>query len=426
MDHPTTGSDGTGVNPKGVCINETASPEKTAATWETLTFPGALSVDELQRAESPPSSTASSTDLINSLEQQNQALRDRVEYLESALEQSQVKLRQEVERWQEIALAQTENERIQEQEAIIVEQIQYLTTAQRKISQLFQELERSHQASQRQQIVIETLTHELQVSQERVAQLERECAVTQKRYTEQVQLVHQAEHTCRDLRSRLSRQQRYTLQFKAALEKCLEMPNAASPSSIHATVDPFTPSTGRLGIPKASPVKPWSAPSDDNIDPSYQAWLNSFLSESEDLPVAETFGSESSDIHDLCELSDDESQFTDSEDGSALSVAEDAADPCISSNKQTGEHTRLETWATSQPQEIDSEPGDVAADDDKLTSPFITLNSSRGTDATQSSPSHKRTSLAAVELPTFSSSPGDRSLENAATPELSRPAQPDE
>lgn len=422
-DRSSDGSDGTGSDLTAINIKATASPQTTSGSWETLTFPGALSVNELQQPESPPSST----DRLNSLQQQNQALRDRVEYLESALEQSQVALRQEVERWQAIALAQTENERIQEQEAIIAEQIQYLTAAQRKITHLFQELERSQQNAQRQQILIETLTTEVQVSQERVAQLERECATTQQRYTEQVQLVHQAEHTCRDLRARLCRQQRYTLQFKAALEKCLEMPNVSSPSNIHATVDPFTPSAGRLGIPKAPPVQPWSAPSDDSADPSYQAWLNSFLSELEPLPLDATFGSESSDHdldHDLCDPSDDDSQFAGSEDRSAIVAAEVDSNPGISSSRPAEEHARLETWVTSLPQEIDPEPGDAAAAaDGTSTSPFITLTSAgeAGTTATSGSTSPRLTSLAAVELPTFSSSKSDCSLGYAAASELSTP-----
>jgi len=48
--------------------------------------------------------------------------------------------------------------------------------AQDQVRSLFHELEASHKTAQRQEILIETLTAQLESSQERVAQLERECS----------------------------------------------------------------------------------------------------------------------------------------------------------------------------------------------------------------------------------------------------------
>ncbi|MEB3359070.1 MAG: hypothetical protein VKK04_20255, partial [Synechococcales bacterium] len=84
---------------------------------------------------------------------------------------------------------------------------------------------------------------------------------------------NQLAEECRDLRIRLQRQQRYTLQFKAALEKCLEVPPpsygatttdglikppAAPPLEEALPVEALMPPL----FPKASTIKPWSSPSE--------------------------------------------------------------------------------------------------------------------------------------------------------------------
>ncbi len=101
------------------------------------------------------------------------------------------------------------------------------------------------------------------ISQERIAQLERDCALSQQRYAEQVQLVTQMDNTCRDLRMRLHRQQQQTLQFKAALEKSLETAPVISSDHIISSeplissADAEHPESAAF-LPKAQPVKPWS------------------------------------------------------------------------------------------------------------------------------------------------------------------------
>lgn len=186
------------------------------------------------------------TDLVNLIQELNQCngvLMDRVSQLEEALEYSQNALQAEVGRTQDTQSAYN---------------VQDWTTVQEQITTLFNQLEFAHQTNQRQQILIETLTSQLENSQERAAQLEREAALIQQRYNEQAQQLAKSESTCRDLQSRLQRQQRYTLQFKAALEKCLEVPTpqyetpAASPEpAIALTEAPF--------LPKAQRIQPWSA-----------------------------------------------------------------------------------------------------------------------------------------------------------------------
>ena len=166
-------------------------------------------------------------------------------------------------------------------------------------SQLFIELENSHRMAQRQQILVETLTDQLQSSHEQIAQLERECAAVQQRSSDHLQQFTQSEQIARDLRSRLHRQQRYTLQFKAALEKCLDVPPATAQGFVadflEETLEPVTisppNSPPKVKIPRSQPVQPWSVPvtiQETNEPPMLQPWANAIVTESEpSLPAAD-------------------------------------------------------------------------------------------------------------------------------------------
>ena len=184
--------------------------------------------------------------LIQELNQCNGLLMDRVSQLEEDLERSQTALQDEVGRTQQ------GNDSDQD-----------WATVQEQVTNLFNQLEFAHQTNQRQQILIETLTGQLENSQERVAELEREAALIQQRYNEQTQLLAKSEHTSRDLQSRLQRQQRYTLQFKAALEKSLEVPTPQYEMGLNLepTVAETVLTPEVLFLPKAKRIQPWSAQS---------------------------------------------------------------------------------------------------------------------------------------------------------------------
>lgn len=215
--------------------------------------------------------------LVQKLRHRNQSLLNRVNQLEQALGECQEAL-------------QSQKAKLQAQDAIIARASQEVTTSQEQTARLFRELESSHQVAQRQQILIETLTGQLESSQQRMAQMERECTLTQQRYNEQSHLLLQTENTVRELRDRLHRQQRHTLQFKAALEKCLEVPAINYETSAEA-VDSLvsfrqeehlnrlltTPGV----LPKAQPIPPWSAKPELLTDNS------SFLQQQEALPLAQ-------------------------------------------------------------------------------------------------------------------------------------------
>ncbi len=194
--------------------------------------------------------------LSEALRNQNNELMAHVEQLEKLLDECHTALQSQIERTQTA-------------EAKAVQQASELHTTQEQITRVFGELEASQQIAHRQQILIETLTQQLQGSQERVAQLERQCALVQQRYNEQTQILLKSETTCQELQDRLQRQQRYTLQFKAALDKCLEMPSLKPKVSQPETEEQRTQQNLHPLIFSPRPIQPWSAAtSESNLQES--------------------------------------------------------------------------------------------------------------------------------------------------------------
>ncbi|MGP1382472.1 MAG: hypothetical protein ACTS2F_02875 [Thainema sp.] len=190
--------------------------------------------------------------LIRELNECNDALLSRVRHLEDALTQCQSELDREVMRSQHSIQQQ------QEQELALV-------AAQQRAAQSADELEFVQQTVQRQQIQIETLEAQLETSQQRVAELERECALVQQKQQEQYHQLQESKQACQDLRSRLQRQQRYTLQYKVALKKCLDVP----PPRYQSAGETFTTADAPTGfMPKVSEIQPWSSTQPSDTQPS--------------------------------------------------------------------------------------------------------------------------------------------------------------
>ncbi|NEP15062.1 MAG: hypothetical protein F6K14_33805 [Symploca sp. SIO2C1] len=218
------------------------------------------SVSELPEAQQEQTNDSDLFVLAQKMRQRNRRLLEQVNQLQQALREKQEELF-------------SQRQQDYEHENLLTQKTDELNTVKEQLTRLFHTLESSHQAAQRQQILIETLSEQLESSQQRVAQLERECALTQQRYNEQSHQLLQAANTCRELRARLYRQQRQTLQFKAALEKSLEMTppmtvEGSQPPLRRKTADPYS-------LPKTQPIQPWSsedliqeAPS--NVEPLWQ------------------------------------------------------------------------------------------------------------------------------------------------------------
>ncbi|OLP19283.1 hypothetical protein BST81_05865 [Leptolyngbya sp. 'hensonii'] len=169
------------------------------------------------------SEAAELVDLMQDLQRHNAFLLERVAQLEASLDDCQSRL-------------QTQN----------------LTVFQEHIARLTVELESSHQIAQRQQHLIETITGHLHQSQEEVSTLKLECSTLRQQQQAQGDLLEQSEKNCDDLKSRLDRQQRFTLQLKAALERCLEKLDSRP-----AKFPPDSPAVAEAQVADAGSVQPW-------------------------------------------------------------------------------------------------------------------------------------------------------------------------
>jgi hypothetical protein len=275
-------------------------PQQPEEDWQTVDFPNAISVDAIPtkpetknsqsqtqptEASSPPISDnlknllgnaeqakgkgSTPVTLMQALHECNRDLLQRLAQLETALEESQNTL--------------------QDRETLLEQRTAELENTQEQLTRLFGKVEVSHQTLQSQEILVESLRTHLATSQARLAAVERECASTVQRYNEQLHQLVATENVCRELRSRLHRQQRHTLQFKAALERSLEMPHIKPPiidppdnadDTATAQLESLLAAVKSSQVPvqpafNASPVKPWSEPAEhseavaasDAIDP---------------------------------------------------------------------------------------------------------------------------------------------------------------
>ncbi|MGI8935326.1 MAG: hypothetical protein ACR2FS_14760 [Phormidesmis sp.] len=269
---------------------EPVSPElgSEASDWEAVDLPGTVKVATTGLEASPVDSAQSEPapdqgsftakrenellSLIHDLNECNDALLARISQTEGALENAQSALQMEVER---AKAAQAKMIEQMSAEQASVQQISQ--TAQQQIAKLVSELDTTEQALQRQQLINETLQAELNDHQERVTQLERESALISQQHAEAAQARIKAETVSRDLRSRLQRQQRYTLQFKAALEKSLTVKARPVYTASVAEAQPVSyPNAPSVTMPRAQRIMPWVAAGSSSftgIDPHLETLI---------------------------------------------------------------------------------------------------------------------------------------------------------
>ncbi|MEB3226271.1 MAG: hypothetical protein VKJ86_10775 [Synechococcus sp.] len=172
--------------------------------------------------------------IAHKLRQHNRELVKTVVQLEEALAESQEKLQAHIIRSRNA-------------DSLISQQSDDLNVSQQQISQLGQELENAKQNARKYQEMLAELEYKFQASQTQLAKIERECALLQESYNEQQQKLFAAEQEIKDLQVRLQRQQRYTLQYKSALDECAELP---ATDHNHSNVE--------AQMPKTQNIQPWS------------------------------------------------------------------------------------------------------------------------------------------------------------------------
>ena len=272
----------------------TSAPEDEDDEWETVNFPDLISVDSIPvvGTASPEATNLVSTNQSQPPRKSQEILdikvgptKDAIEELESTnlMEALHDCNRELVNRVTDLETTVEEcQENLENQQKLLEERTKELATTQQQVTRLFHKLELCNQIIQRQEVLVESLTDKWDVSQQQQAQMERECALTKQSYSQQVYHLKELENSCKELRARLYRQQQQTLQFKAALERCLEMPGKMEaverPTEISTTEaspvvaseesfisepqkqeNPFLNlNTRKVLLLSSEPVKPWS------------------------------------------------------------------------------------------------------------------------------------------------------------------------
>ena len=201
---------------------------------ETLSHPSSLSAEQEARNENLSPSTLEQKD--NSQEAQKPKDIDWHKLAHKLREHNRKLLKKVFQLEQEVA--ETNNRikehqvRSQSTDMLIAQQAEEINHTQEEVAHVMQELETSQQEVHSQKVMVDSLTKQLETANEKFAQLERECALLQERYNQQTHDLLLKTQQIQELSSRLGRQQRYTLQYKAALDKYLDV---ASTSSISET-----------------------------------------------------------------------------------------------------------------------------------------------------------------------------------------------
>ncbi len=134
-----------------------------------------------------------------------------------------------------------------------------LYTASSKLGEQSQELETNYQTIQAQQSSIEKLKSELAIANQLVVQVQAD-------YNEQFDRLAAEKDSCRDLRTRLNREQQHSLQLKVALEKCLEVPTSSYQLTDNYSED------ATCFTSKAPPIEPWTTQTRGGNNPIDLSW----------------------------------------------------------------------------------------------------------------------------------------------------------
>lgn len=226
--------------------------------------------------------------LARKLRQRNRELLKRVADLEQALAQMQEELAEGSPRPASVA------------SLALLPPDDALRNAQAQVERLCQELEESHSVAQRQQFLIESLGQQLEATQTQLAHWEREHLAAQQRHRQQVELLTQATENSQALNRQLERQQAQAAQFKTTLAECFTQaqttpdPTAASvvsqdaPSSPVPALAPVSTPAPKALTPPVSPanppanqtaktIQPWSAPASTDRAAAPPSWATRLL-----------------------------------------------------------------------------------------------------------------------------------------------------
>ena len=249
-------------------MDSTPSLPDSDRDWTTVNFPGAMSLEALagedpeddRLAARPPEPSRSGTDLLRPYWSGDRPVRSPISLpfqreepngggsmlngdttalpkgpadvgqlvaVAEALHRENEQLRQQVARLEAAvaecrATLELQQMRAQTQQALYDARSRDFDSTKQEAARLATALDAAQATVARHDQVRMEWAQQEELDRGRIAQLERSCALLQEQCLKQTDELMQAATTDRELRGRLQRQQRQTLQLRAALEKCLD------------------------------------------------------------------------------------------------------------------------------------------------------------------------------------------------------------
>ncbi|BBA78785.1 hypothetical protein RGRSB_0166 [cyanobacterium endosymbiont of Rhopalodia gibberula] len=115
------------------------------------------------------------------------------------------------------------------------------------------QFETAQKQLQQQQQELNILQEKLVTTQSQLTHVEHQCTLLKQRYREKADRLEHSQKQIEELQTRLQRQQRYTLQYKAALDECL---SKSTKKQVQPSINSFS-STNTFN-PKINSIKTWS------------------------------------------------------------------------------------------------------------------------------------------------------------------------
>ncbi|XTZ09718.1 MAG: hypothetical protein ACQZ3N_05915, partial [cyanobacterium endosymbiont of Rhopalodia yunnanensis] len=209
-------------------INSQICP--TTTQIEVSETPSSTSIEISLTPENDQVTSRDWFNLARKLQKQNRELLESIVNLEQSLAESQKQLQEQVQQ-------------ARRNDFLIAEK----TVQVNAIKEQFQTAQKQFQEQQQE---LNTIIEKLVTTQSKLVSFEHQCTQLKQRYREKADRLDHSEKQIEELQARLQRQQRYALQYKAALDECL---SKSSRKQIQPSIDSL--SSAKTFTPKINSIK---------------------------------------------------------------------------------------------------------------------------------------------------------------------------
>ncbi|XLQ10970.1 MAG: hypothetical protein KPI85_05245 [cyanobacterium endosymbiont of Epithemia adnata isolate EadnSB Bon19] len=215
---------------------DTTNPQicQTTTTIEFSEPPSSTSIEILVTPEKDQVTSQDWFNLSQKLRKQNRELLESIVTLEQSLAECQQQL-------------QGEEQEAHQNDFLIAQKSAKINT----IKEQFQTIQKQLQQQQQE---LNTSQKKLATTQAKLAHIEHQCTLLKQGYREKADQLDHSQKQVEELQTRLQRQQRYALQYKAALDECLSKLSARK--QVQPSIN--SPTSAKTLTPQINSIKIWS------------------------------------------------------------------------------------------------------------------------------------------------------------------------